>query len=404
MRMRISEPLLSLIAGSLLLLSISSITASAGDTKSAESIVPRLVPRERTDCAEEPQRCQGARALLLNEVGVSPLSLASQRNDYLPTGIAGSKQKNAEGEPKELQSSKPATNGKWLMSYVTAAVEAVEPSVSETVKPKSAETLQPHWSNLPIWGSEAEARGHRIPLPFGIGVTYYDARQPVNVRDLKLGVGRGPTESATFAKVGAVSSWQQNVSSRFDVWPLPFFNLYGVAGYTKGNTRGVVSVTGPVFGILNEDLPLLAEFHGPTFGGGVTLAGGFKITEWRDLHAFMVADANHTITNLSFKDETLISHTRPQATVAAVRFGLRGEVTEYIYTGIWVGAMFQRIQEEVAGSVAGRELEFIINQRAASPWNTLIGGQIELGKHFNIIVEGGIGPRSSILTGTTFRF
>ena len=45
----------------------------------------------------------------------------------------------------------------------------------------------------------------------------------------------------------------------------------------------------------------------------------------------------------------------------------------------------------------------MINQRAASPWNNLIGGQIELGKHFNIVIEGGVGSRSSILPAATFR-
>ena len=63
-----------------------------------------------------------------------------------------------------------------------------------------------------------------------------------------MGIGRGPTESATFAKVGQpIVSWQQNVSSRFDVWILPFFNLYGILGYTRGNARGRVTVTAPVF-------------------------------------------------------------------------------------------------------------------------------------------------------------
>jgi hypothetical protein len=40
--------------------------------------------------------------------------------------------------------------------------------------PSRAEMPQPHWSRLPIWGVEAEARGHQIPLPFGIGINYYD--------------------------------------------------------------------------------------------------------------------------------------------------------------------------------------------------------------------------------------
>ena len=129
-----------------------------------------------------------------------------------------------------------------------------------------------------------------------------------------------------------------------------------------------------------------------------------KITEWRDLTAFIVGDVNHTITFLSFKNETLIAETKPHATVAAPRFGLRGSVTESISASMWVGAMYQLIQEEVAGSVSGRSLEFVINQRAANPWNALVGGRIELGRHFDVLVEGGIGPRSSILTGAAFRF
>jgi len=318
--------------------------------------------------------------------------------------IALAKQPDIQGALKQPPRSKNAADGNLRLSYMTAAAAGAEPSGSDTSKPSVA-ARKPHWSHLPIWGAEAEARGHRVPLPFGFGATFYDARQPVNVRDLKLGAGSGPAESSTFVKVkGPITSWQQNVSSRFDVWLLPFFNLYGVVGYTRGNTKGTVTVTGPVLGLLNQDLPLFAEFDGPTVGGGVTLAGGFKVTDWRDLHAFMIGDVNHTITFLSFKNESLIAHTKPQATVPSIRVGLRGEVTKFISAGMWVGAMYQLIQEEVAGSVAGRPIQFIINQRAASPWNTLVGGQIEFGKHFHIVIEGGFGDRSSILTGATFRF
>src|SRR3954465_8740382 len=58
-----------------------------------------------------------------------------------------------------------------------------------------AATSEPHWSGLPIWGVEAEARGYQIPLPFGIGVTAYSARQPVNIQDLQLGRNREPPVS-----------------------------------------------------------------------------------------------------------------------------------------------------------------------------------------------------------------
>jgi len=55
-----------------------------------------------------------------------------------------------------------------------------------------------HWSGLPIWGAEAAARGYELPLPFGIGITAYSARQPVNLQDLQL--GHFPTNSCWLAR------------------------------------------------------------------------------------------------------------------------------------------------------------------------------------------------------------
>ena len=90
--------------------------------------------------------------------------------------------------------------------------------------------------------------------------------------------------------------------------------------------------------------------------------------------------------------------------MVSLRLGLRGQLTESISAGLWGGTMFQKIQPTVAGSVSGRELEFEITQRAAAPWNALIGTQLEYGKHLNLTVEGGVGKRTSILTALTFRF
>ena len=385
----------------MLLLSLG--TASAGDTTDPDPVgLPAAAPCNNMECTPEIQPCGSVCGWLFNGT-VRSLSLAPRIDNSL-VDITLAKEPDIQRVLKEPPRSKDAANGNVRISYMTAAADGAEPSGSETIKPGAA-TPEPHWSHLPIWGVEAEARGHRLPLPFGIGATFYDAKQPVTVKDLKLGAGNAPPESAAFVKVNRpITSWQQNVSTRLDVWLFPFFNVYGVAGYTRGNTRGRVTITGPVLGLLNQEVPLFAEFNGPTVGGGMTLAAGFKVTDWHDLHAFMIGDVNHTVTFLSFKNESLIAHTRPHATVAAPRFGLRGEVTKFISAGMWVGAMYQSIQEEVAGSVAGTSIEFIINQRAASPWNTLVGGQIEFGTHFNVIVEGGFGPRSSILTAAIFRF
>jgi hypothetical protein len=266
---------------------------------------------------------------------------------------------------------------------------------------------EPHWSGLPIWGAEAEARGYQVPLPFGIGVTAYSARQPVNIHDLQLGRnGNPPVSVSNFLQIDQVDTSQQNVSAKFDALIFPFLDVYGIAGYTKGTTKGLIQVPAdPILGIIEpRQLQLNAAFDGLTYGAGVTLQGGTKVSEWRDLTAIVVADWNRTKTNLSFENEALIAETKPIATVFSARVGLHGRVGTSMGTAIWIGAMHQSIQQTVAGSVANTDLQFAVVQPPTQPWNTLLGGLFEFGKSGYVLLEGGFGDRTSILAAAVYRF
>jgi len=262
-----------------------------------------------------------------------------------------------------------------------------------------------HWSGLPIWGAEAAARGYQLPNPFGIGITAYSARQPVNIEDLQLG-RKEPISVKNFLQIDTVDTTQQNVSAKFDVLIFPFLSVYGIIGYTQGSTKGVIQVPeDPIFGIIEpRQLQLDAEFHGPTYGAGFTLQGGARISEWRDLTAIVVADWNRTQTKLSFDNESLIAHTKPIATVFSARVGLHGVVGPSMGAAIWTGAMHQKIQQTVAGAVANTDLQFIVVQSPKQPWNTLLGGLLEFGKDGYVLLEGGIGERKSILASAVYRF
>jgi len=268
-------------------------------------------------------------------------------------------------------------------------------------------TPQPHWSGLPIWGAEAEARGYQLPLPFGIGITAYSARQPVNIHDLQLGRnGNTPVSVQNFLQINRVDTSQQNVSAKLDVLLFPFLDVYVLLGYTKGTTKGLIQVPGePILGIFEPALLQLdASFRGPTYGAGMTFQGGAKISDWRDLTVFVVADANRTKTDLSFDNETLIANTKPIATVFSARVGLRGTAGPSMAVGLWTGAMYQRIQQTVAGSVANTDLQFVVIQSPAKPWNALLGGLVEFGKDFVVVLEGGLGTRTSVLAAAVYRF
>jgi hypothetical protein len=58
----------------------------------------------------------------------------------------------------------------------------------------------------------------------------------------------------------------------------------------------------------------------------------------------------------------------------------------------------------VAGSVADTDLQFVVIQSPAKPWNTLLGGLLEFGKDWMVLVEGGLGTRMSILGAAVYRF
>jgi hypothetical protein len=264
-----------------------------------------------------------------------------------------------------------------------------------------------HWSGLPIWGAEAEAMGYQIPLPFGIGVTAYSARQPVTIHDLQLGFnGKDPVSVKNFLQINTVDTTQQNVAAKFDVLVFPFLDVYALLGYTKGTTKGLIQVPAdPILDIIEpRELQLNAAFSGPTYGAGFTLQGGTKISDWRDLTAIVVADWNRTQTKLSFENESLIANTKPIATVFSARLGLHGTAGASLGAAIWAGAMHQSIQQTVAGSVANTDLQFAVVQSPEQPWNALLGGLIEFGKAGYVLLEGGLGARKSILASAVYRF
>jgi hypothetical protein len=91
------------------------------------------------------------------------------------------------------------------------------------------------------------------------------------------------------------------------------------------------------------------------------------------------------------------------ALVFSSRVGLRGAGTSSTHAALWAGAMYEGISETVAGDPAPP----VSNSREAEsggPVERRDRWPIEAGRHVDILVEGGIGTRSSFLAAITFRF
>ncbi|MEQ5402288.1 hypothetical protein AB7X06_15025 [Providencia rettgeri] len=275
---------------------------------------------------------------------------------------------------------------------------------------------------LPIWGDEARARGYDLPEPFGASYGYMNLRQDIIVdkigfnSDTRLGQG---LLSNILVETGHTREKNESHMLKLDAWVLPFMNIYGVYGKTKGSSK--TNITGIYMkgqpGPMWENLPFSLDFKGKTYGGGVTFAGGYN-------QFFGTLDLNYTKTNLDILDGDIT------AFVMTPRIGYEF-VFEPLISGqgntkvqIWTGAMYQDITQRFKGDVSKlnlpEELDFFMNNPAMKPiignvkfdvkqhlahkWNNTVGARVELTRNFNVLTEIGFNNRNSFFISGEFRF
>ncbi|PHM69415.1 hypothetical protein [Xenorhabdus kozodoii] len=281
-------------------------------------------------------------------------------------------------------------------------------SLSQTTKSESR--------ILPIWGDAARAKGYDLPEPFGASYSYMNLRQDIVVDQIGFIMPENPdTQKSTAITAGKTRERTETHMLKLDTWVLPFLNVYGVYGKTKGssqtNIENVIFSGIPMF----RDIPFTLDFKGKTYGGGITLAGGYN-------QFFATLDANYTQTNLDILDGGI------KALVITPRIGY--EFTfQPLFTGqgntkvqVWTGAMYQDITQRFKGKVANinmtgplgalvggilegdPDMSFDVKQHLAHKWNNTIGARVEITRNFNILSEVGFGNRNSFFISGEFRF
>lgn len=181
---------------------------------------------------------------------------------------------------------------------------------------------------------------------------------------------------------------------RADVWLFPFLNLYGIGGYSGGKADLNLTVLPGVQGLSQKVRIPTIEYEGPTYGGGAVLAGGYK-------KLFVMVDCNYTITDLDLLDSDV------DTLVVDWRIGWRQRLGR-VHGSLWLGAMYQNASQTMTGTVflspEDPPLRFEVDQTTDKPWNLLIGTQWELGRHWWVLVEGGLGERNQLLGSLSYRF
>lgn len=227
-------------------------------------------------------------------------------------------------------------------------------------------------------------RGVEIPNPLGLGLTLYNQTQPYRIESLEVQFpGLDPSLLQDFDVGNETTSYHL----RLDYWVLPFLNIFGMVGSIDSSTT--IGLSGLDIGLPISINDLTVSLDGTMYGAGLVLAVGGE--KW-----FATLSYDFTETDLDVAESSV------SAWVLTPHVGLR-----LSRGAVWVGAMYQRAQEEHRGvfdlPFVG-QIPFHVTLRELEPWNYLIGGTAGLGEHWVLILQGGFGDRLSALASIEYRF
>lgn len=277
----------------------------------------------------------------------------------------------------------------------------------------SEQSYKPSTEILPVLGKYARNNKRSISYPFGIELHSMFFDQKYTASGLKL----QSDSTDIFARADTLyqntSAYEFKGSVRPNIWILPFLNVYGIFGYTKGMIKPNLTVpyivlqNVPVFDTLVVDTTF--EIHddigyvGPTYGVGATFSIGYR-------YLFLVADYNYSITDPTDLDDNLQNHT------FSPKIGVLLGKNKKIKGAFWLGAMYIKNDQRFEGKIdveeinpmfvplLGKEATYSGEITAVNRWNFVVGGSININNHHFITLEAGVVDRKQFSLGYNFNF
>jgi hypothetical protein len=252
---------------------------------------------------------------------------------------------------------------------------------------------------FPLMAEEALKRGYELPLPYGGALVLTGlSNREIEVTDVRLDLDGVPlAPDADFVNLGS-SSDVFNANLKFDIFVLPFLNVYALLGYVynQSDTTARITLTtpGPGGGDVVFERTITSELDGVIGGLGFALAGGYG-------NFFLVADASYIQSDLGFDDNF-------SATIATVRAGYRGTVgtlplQTWLGVGSWDTAATAIGHTDLPGGV---RFTFEADQRPHTKWMYDVGANFEFSKKFQLVADVGFDFEGGYLLvlGPTWRF
>ena len=243
----------------------------------------------------------------------------------------------------------------------------------------------------------ARERGYELPLPFGAALILTGlGDRTIEVTDVRVGIQNSPQSVSEFLDLGS-SSDVFNANLKFDVWILPFLNVYALVGYVHNESATHARVTLPQPGPLPDlqfETQVDTELDGLIGGGGITLAGGYQ-------QFFMVLDCSYVQTDLGFDDDFT-------ALIASVRVGWNGKFGD-VPTQLWLGVGNWDTAATATGHTElpnGATLAFEADQQPRTNWMYDVGTMVQFSPKWQLIGDFGLDLEGGyyVVVGPTYRF
>ena len=264
----------------------------------------------------------------------------------------------------------------------------------------------PLWAQAEaLWGNDL-AGDRKLPRTWGIGIDYFDMRQPYALDSLQL-VDTGVVDVDLGAlllpdpSILPIDNEIRHTDIKLDVWLTPFLNIFAIYGQIDGDTRINLSVLG--LPLPPQTNALTINYDGDVYGGGIVLAVGGD--RW-----FASVTGTVTETSLSGDFESSVS-----ATTIQPRFGLRfGDHTEF-----WIGGYLLEAEERHTGMIDldlglvgsmlpppidGLDVAFDVDLSQEEDFNLSFGTHMTWADAWEATVEVGAGDRRTVLANFTYRF
>ena len=226
-------------------------------------------------------------------------------------------------------------------------------------------------SRLPFLGDEARKRGIELPLPYGAGFVYYKLKRDIKINEVRVGRNGAAPAPVPGALAFASTSDVDNLNLKFDVWLLPFLNVYAIVGDIKNKSTTTVALSD----IGTVSVP--TKLDGSVGGLGTTIAGGVG-------SFFGALDINGARADIGFDD-------RFRALVTSARAGWHGTANSRPIR-VWASATYWDTFATAKGSATtpnGDSLKFEVDQGPKYPWTYGAGFSYSITRRFEFSTDAG---------------